>query len=122
MILRALAFLLCAGTATAAEMPNTDAGEQFAAWLAVFNRGDGPAMAKYLDEHFPANKMPVADYVRLDRDTGGLELAQVSYADVSRVMGTLKARRGEGVWRFVMTLNPMDPSLITSFELARSSK
>ena len=58
-------------------IPDTPAGRQFAAWLALFNRGDRDAYKEFIDKNYPSDPLPVDREMAFREMTGGFDVKQV---------------------------------------------
>ncbi|HEX9339626.1 MAG TPA: hypothetical protein VF992_00405, partial [Thermoplasmata archaeon] len=69
-------WLLCLSVPCSGQVkvPDTPAGQKFAAWLEVFNRGDREAYKAFLEENYPSEAQHADQAMAFREMTGGFDL------------------------------------------------
>src|SRR5438874_1690037 len=100
-------------------IPDTPAGRQFAAWLALFNRGDRDAYKEFIDKNYPSDPQPVDREMAFREMTGGFDVKQVepSTADTQAEL-RLQGRNSDNFARIVVVVEPAEPHRIVDLEIA----
>src|SRR5205807_5004982 len=106
----------CLGQGT---VPDTPAGRQFAAWLALFNRGDRDAYKEFIDKNYPSDPQPVDREMAFREMTGGFDVKQVepSKADTQAEL-LLQGRNSDQFARIVVVVEPAEPHRIVDLAIA----
>jgi len=106
----------CLGQGT---VPDTPAGRQFAAWLALFNRGDRDAYKEFIDKNYPSDPQPVDREMAFREMTGGFDVKQVepSKADTQAEL-LLQGRNSDQFARILVVVEPAEPHRIVGLEIA----
>ncbi len=101
------------------KVPDTPAGRQFAAWLALFNRGDRDAYKEFIDKNYPSDPLPVDREMALREMTGGFDVKQVepSTADTQAEL-LLQGRNSDQFARISVVVEPAEPHRIVDLEIA----
>jgi CubicO group peptidase (beta-lactamase class C family) len=102
---------------TTAQLPDTPAGRQFAAWLAAFNSGRREMMRRFIDDHFtkpPDGSLPSGELADHDmvtfRETGGFLVRKVVSSSPAAVTALVEGRL-TGYWmqvQFYVKAQPPD--------------
>src|SRR5256884_3142148 len=106
----------CLGQVT---VPDTHAGQKFAAWLEVFNRGDRDAYKEFIDKNYPSDPLPVDREMAFREMTGGFDVKQVepSTADTQAEL-LLQERNSDQFARISVVVEPAEPHRIVGLEIA----
>lgn len=98
-------------------IPDTPAGQQFAAWLAAFNSGRREAISEFIAKHFdkpPAGSLPVDEIAERNlmtfRETGGFHVRKIT-ASSSAAITVLVEGKLTGYWmqiQFFVKAQPPD--------------
>ena len=102
-----------------AAVPDTPAGRQFAAWLALFNRGDRDAYKEFIAKNYPSDPLPVDREMAFREMTGGFDVKQVerSTADTEAEL-LLQGRNSDQFARISVVVESAEPHRILGLELA----
>ena len=100
------------------QIPQTSAGEQFAAWLKAFNDGDRNQIAE-VQKRFknPPPGQNVEGELGFRRMTGGFELRKIEESTPTRIAGLIQERGSDQFAHFVMEVEPGAPHLISDWQL-----
>src|SRR5438477_12779935 len=100
-------------------IPDTPAGRQFAAWLALFNRGDRDAYKEFIDRNYPSDPLPVDRKMACREMTGVYYVKQVepSTADTQAAL-LLQERNSDQFARISVVVEPAEPHRIVGLEIA----
>ena len=97
------------------KIPDTAAGNQFAAWLAAFNSGDREQMetlASHFSNAVDRNTEGMLDFYRR---TGGFELKKIEESEDTKLIGLFQERNSDQMARFVMEVDSAEPHKITTW-------
>ena len=99
------------------KVPDTPAGQQFAAWLEVFNRGDREAFKEFLEKNYPSHRQPVDQAMAFREMTGGFELRKVETATSDKQVALLQERNSDQFARLTLEVESSEPHKIVSLGL-----
>src|SRR5690242_17420067 len=121
MKLKLLAIALIAVSLAAAtpqaQIPDTPAAHQFAAWLEAFNSGDRAKILAYLQQNDPAHAGEIDGEMGFRRMTGGFKFMKVEESTATRFTGIVRERESDTFARFAMEVEAAEPHHITKFDL-----
>lgn len=93
----------------AAQAPETPAGRQLAAWLAVFNDGNRDSLRVFLERNYPA-RAPRADEMSSFRDrTGGFSYVRTVESTPTRVVAWLQERASDQIATATLVVDSTPP-------------
>ena len=100
------------------KVPDTPAGQKFAGWLAVFNRGDLAAYKAFLEENYPSHHEPADQAMAFREMTGGFDLKKVepSRSD-TQVALLLQERNSDQFARLTLEVESAEPHKIVGISL-----
>jgi D-alanyl-D-alanine carboxypeptidase len=103
---------------TVVEIPQTAAGEQFAAWLKAFNNADRAQIAEF-QKHLknPPPGPGVEGALGFRRMTGGFELRKIEESTPTRITGLVQERGSDQFAQFILEVEPNAPHVITNWQL-----
>jgi D-alanyl-D-alanine carboxypeptidase len=84
-----------------AQVPQTPAGETFAAWLTSFNSGDPARMQAFKDQH--RRRGGVEELVQFREATGGFELLRIEQSKPDLLVALLRESATQRGMRFTLT-------------------
>lgn len=96
-------------------LPDTPAGSVLTRWLSVFNAGQRPTMAEFLEKYFDPKR--IDNMLQFREMTGGFDLKKVEDAKPTEITGIVKERESDTYGRFVIGVDAAEPHKITRFEL-----
>jgi CubicO group peptidase (beta-lactamase class C family) len=121
MKLKLLAIVLIAVSLAAAtpqaQIPDTPAAAQFAAWLEAFNSGGRAKILAYLQQNDPAHAGEIDGQMGFRRMTGGFKFMKVEESTATRFTGIVRERESDTFARFAMEVEAAEPHHITKFDL-----
>lgn len=98
------------------------AAEQFAAWLAAFNKGDRAGLLAYHQQSFPYT-VASQDVGDIDREaglravTGGFDIKKFEAASPTRYSAVLKERHSRQFGQATMEVDSIAPHRVVSFDI-----
>ena len=107
-------------------IPDTPAGRQFAAWLAVINRAEPAGIRRYVAENSAKaflERRPADEQVRMNlfihHDTGGLDFARAEQTSDHQLVALARTRAGGDWLRISMTVEKDPPYRISETRINR---
>jgi CubicO group peptidase (beta-lactamase class C family) len=107
-------------------VPDTPAGRQFAAWLAVFNRAEPERIRRYVVENSAKaalERRPADEQVQMNlfvhHDTGGLDFARAEQSSDHQLVALARTRAGGDWLRIGMTVEKDPPYRISEMRINR---
>jgi CubicO group peptidase (beta-lactamase class C family) len=125
LLFRAIVVVMVASGPTALAQPSPHEGpaaEQFAAWLATFNKGDRAGLLAYHQRSFPYSTAS-HDVGDVDREaglraaTGGFDVKKSEAASPTRYSAVLKERHSQQFAHATMQVDATAPHRVVSFEI-----
>ncbi len=100
------------------KVPDTPAGQKFAGWLAVFNRGDLEAYRAFLADNYPSHHQPADQAMAFREMTGGFDLRKVepSRSD-TQVALLVQERNSDQFARLTLEVENAEPHKIVDLNL-----
>jgi len=100
------------------KVPDTAAGQKFAGWLAVFNRGDLEAYRAFLEKNYPSHHQPADQAMAFREMTGGFDLKEVepSRSD-TQVALLVQERNSDQFARLTLEVENAEPHKIVGLNL-----
>lgn len=113
------ALLLCVSLVCIAQsqFPNTPAGQQCAAWLESFNRGDANAHREFLQKNWPSRAQNVDRQMEFRQRTGGFDLKKVEDSTATKIVVLVQERASDQFVRLSMEVRSDEPHQIATVEL-----
>lgn len=112
-----LLLFLSMSCAAQVQLPETQAGKQFAAWLQAFNRGERDAYRSFLEQNFPSRAKNLDQDVAFREMTGGFELRKVEESTPAKLVALVQERTSDQFARLTLEVQAAAPSQITSLSL-----
>jgi|SRR5579859_1838341 len=112
--------LVCFVSATCfaqTQFPDTPAGHQAAAWLAVFNRGDKDAFREFLQKNFPSRLERLEGAMEFRQATGGFDLKKVEESTPTKFVALVQERNSDQMARMTLEVESAEPHQISNMEL-----
>lgn len=109
--------VLALSLATSAQVPDTPAGRQFAAWLDAFNSGDRAALLKFLQENQPARASDIDQDMRFREQTGGFDFKKAEDSTPERFTCLVQERQSDQFARLAIEVEAAAPHHIVRMEL-----
>src|SRR6266571_2116259 len=99
-------------------VPDTPAGQQLAAWLAAFNRGDLEAYKAFLEKNYPSHAQPADQAMAFREMTGGFDLKKVEpTTSDTQVTLLLQERNSDQFARLTLEVDSAEPHKIVGISL-----
>lgn len=99
------------------KVPDTPAGEKFAAWLDAFNRGDRDAYRAFLEKNYPSGVQRADQAMAFREMTGGFDLKKVEPSTSNKQLGLLQERNSDQFARLTLAVDSAEPHNIVSIAL-----
>jgi CubicO group peptidase (beta-lactamase class C family) len=99
------------------KVPDTPAGQKFAAWLEVFNRGDRAAYQEFLEKHYPSHHQPADQAMAFREMTGGFDLKNLEPSTPDTQVALLQERNSDQFARLTLAVDSAEPHKIVSLGL-----
>jgi len=107
--------LVCVAQTT---FPDTPAGNQFAAWLESFNRGDANAHREFLQKNSPSRISSLDREMSFRQRTGGFDLKKIEEFTATKVVALVQERSSDQMARLTLEVQAEEPHQITRIELS----
>src|SRR2546421_1319166 len=107
-------FVQCLGQGA---VPDTPAGQKFAAWLEVFNRGDREAYKQFLEKNYPSGVQRADQAMAFREMTGGFDLKKIEPSTPDTQFALLQERNSDQFARLTLDVESAEPHLIVSLGL-----
>ena len=102
----------CAAQARA-QLPETPAGRQFAAWLAIFNHGDRDSLRAFVERSYPTAVPRIEQTLNFRERTGGFELIKVSESTPLHLVAYVQERSSDQFAQATVDVDSTPAHLIT---------
>ena len=99
------------------KVPDTPAGQKFAAWLEVFNRGDRAAYHEFLEKNYPSHHQPADQAMAFREMTGGFDLKNLEPSTPDTQVALLQERNSDQFARLTLAVDSAEPHKIVSLGL-----
>lgn len=100
-----------------AQVPDTPAGQQFAAWLAVFNTGNSDSLRVFYEQQYPNAAGRIPQILGFRERTGGFEFVRVVESAPTRFVGYIQERASDQFARATLDVDSAPPHHITALRL-----
>jgi hypothetical protein len=98
--------------------PDTPAGQKFAAWLEVFNRGDREAYKEFLEKNYPSGVERAERAMAFREMTGGFDLKKVELSTPDTQVALVQERTSDQFARLTLEVEAAEPHRIVSIDLS----
>jgi CubicO group peptidase (beta-lactamase class C family) len=105
---------LCVPCFGQVQVPDTPAGQRFAAWLEVFNRGDPTAYREFLEKNYPSGVQRADQAMAFRERTGGFDLKRVEPSTADKQRALLQERNSDQFARLTLEVDSAEPHEIIS--------
>jgi len=112
LLLLNLAALICS-----AQLPDTPAGKQCAAWLESFNRGTLDAYRDFLQKQFPSRAAHADQEVGFREMVGGFELRKVEESTPVKLVALVQERISDQFARLTLEVEAAEPHRIKDMSI-----
>jgi D-alanyl-D-alanine carboxypeptidase len=106
--------VVCVGQA---QLPDTAAGHQCAAWLESFNRGDANAHREFLQKNYPSALPRLDRQMEFRQRTGGFNLKKVEESTPTKTVVLVQERSSDQMGRLTVEVQAEEPHQITSIDI-----
>jgi CubicO group peptidase (beta-lactamase class C family) len=106
-----------AAAAPQAQIPDTPAAHQFAAWLEAFNSGDRAKLLEFLQRNNPSHAGEIDGELGFRRMTGGFKFMKLEESTATRLSGIVRERESDTFAHFALEVEAVEPYRITKFDL-----
>lgn len=107
-------FVQCLGQMA---VPDTPAGQKFAAWLEVFNRGDRAAYKQFLEKNYPSGVQRADQAMAFREMTGGFDLKKIEPSTPDTQFALLQERNSDQFARLTLDVESAEPHMIVGLGL-----
>lgn len=101
------------------QLPDTPAGQQFAAWLKALNSDDDEAFQGFLQDNFPSRAKHLKAAFHFRQLTGGLTLRKLEESSATKVVVLAEARNSDMFARLTLEVESDAPHIIIDVQLQR---
>jgi len=112
-----LVFLASAFCFAQTQFPDTPAGQQAAAWLESFNRGDINAHREFLQKNFPSRLEHLDQAMNFRQMTGGFDLKKIEESTPTKIVALVQERSSDQMARMTLEVEGAEPHRISSLDL-----
>jgi len=112
-------WLLCLSAPCSGQVkvPDTPAGQKFAAWLEVFNRGDREAYKAFVEQNYPSEAQHADQAMAFREMTGGFDLKKLEPSTPDTQLALLQERNSDQFARLTLEVDKAEPHKIVSLGL-----
>src|SRR5215469_8380886 len=100
-----------------AQLPDTPAVHQCAAWLESFNRGDANAHREFLQKNYPSALPRLERQMEFRQRTGGFNLKKVEESTPTKTVVLVEERSSDQMGRLTVEVQAEEPHQITSIDI-----
>ena len=98
-------------------VPDTPAGQQCAAWLEAFDRGDREAFRQFLEKNYPSSVARIDRTLEFRLRTGGFELRKIEDSTPTKLVALVQERSSDQFGRLTLETEAAEPHRITNVGL-----
>jgi len=109
---------LACPAASLAQIPDTPAGRELAAWLSVFNGANRDTVRTFYQQHYPSAPARIEQMLDFRARTGGFELVKITASTATRVAAFLQERASDQFAEATLDVDSAPPHHISGLRIS----